>query len=270
MSTKSWVFTINNPSCDEIDVIKNIPVKRMCAGMEIGESGTEHVQGAVIFERTHRMNAVREMLGGRAHVEKMRGTWEQQDYCLKDGEIIRVEDNSKQGERTDLKMWVTDMESGKSFEDLLGNHTSCMIRYGRFHEKFAARIAKKQSRQYRDVKVTVLWGPGGTGKTKRVLYKNDGNRNDVYIAPHDFKWWCDYENEDTILIDEFKGSLMSFEYWKRLVDGHQMKLSVKGSHTYANWKHVYITSNYHPNDWWHHVDLSMPEFSRRITEIIEM
>lgn len=271
MSHKSWVFTINNPSADEIDIIKAIPVKRMCAGMETGESGTEHIQGAVVFNRTHRLNAVRQMLGGRAHVEKMRGTWEQQDYCLKDGNIIRVEDNSQQGERTDLHMWVNDMKSGKSFEDLLDKHTSCMIRYGRFHEKYTARLLKDQTKNFRNVKVTVLWGPGGTGKTKRVLYNNDGSRKDVFKAPYDFKWWCNYDGEKSILLDEFKGAKCSFEYWKELVDGHQLKLPVKGSHTYANWEHVYITSNYHPDDWWMHVDLeSNSEFARRITEIIEM
>ena len=121
MTSKSWIFTIYPKDRDDpvVEHLKSIPVKRMIAGFEnCPSTGRLHIQGAVIFSRSMRLKAVKTALGGVAHLEPMRGTWADQDYCLKDGDIIRSEDNSKQGQRTDLVEFRESMKR-KPTEDIL-------------------------------------------------------------------------------------------------------------------------------------------------------
>ena len=63
-------------------------VKYLVLGDEVGENGTPHVQGFVVFTRMWRFNRVKEALGGRCHLELARGTSkEASDYCKKDGKF---------------------------------------------------------------------------------------------------------------------------------------------------------------------------------------
>ena len=51
------------------------------------QTARKHLQGFVQFSKKQRMHQVRGHLGGRAHVERMRGTPTQaRDYCRKDGD----------------------------------------------------------------------------------------------------------------------------------------------------------------------------------------
>merc|ERR1712146_705829 len=52
--------------------------------------------------------------------------------------------------------------------------------------------------------------------------------------------------------------------------GYQQRLSVKGSHSWALWDRVIITSNKHPDEWYEKRDLSNMEFDRRPTDIVHM
>lgn len=269
---RSWIFVINNYTDEDVSAVTSVPAKRIICGKEVGESGTPHLQGAIVFSKAHRAGAVCRMLGGRAHVEKMRGKWSDQDYCGKDGEIVRQEDNSAQGQRTDLEEFRDAIKAGATTKKLYEEHTSAMMRYYKSAANYQAALAKEKFKAWRDVKVTVLWGVGGTGKSRMALYNNDGTpKENLYVVPQseNLKWWCGYEGEDEILIDEFRGSTCTFGRWLRLMDGHRMQLETKGGLTHAGWTKVWITSNISPDDWWLGYDRSMPEFARRIHEVIE-
>lgn len=52
--------------------------------LEVGESGTPHLQGYVVFKKPMRLSAVRQLIP-RAHLDIARGTNEQNiAYCTKD------------------------------------------------------------------------------------------------------------------------------------------------------------------------------------------
>jgi hypothetical protein len=89
---RSYCFTLNNPNNDEIQKVKNYCVtKSQChiIGSEIGESGTPHLQGYIRFKNAVRFTTLQKALGGRAHIEKCKGTEQENlDYCSKDGNII--------------------------------------------------------------------------------------------------------------------------------------------------------------------------------------
>lgn len=106
--SKRWVFTLNNPTDDEIKTFKP-----GCYGrwqLERGASGTLHMQGACVFASANALSGVR-ALCSRAHWEAMRGSLDEAlSYAWKDDTAItpphRTEWGTKpagQGARTDLR-----------------------------------------------------------------------------------------------------------------------------------------------------------------------
>lgn len=139
MQGKRWCFTLNNPSQGEKDLIKSIFESEHCKygiyGNEVGESGTPHLQGFVIFETNKRLNAVRRLLSTRAHYETAKGNNTQaSEYCKKEGDYIEVGtlEGNKQGKRSDLvefKQWILDAESPVTERDVAEQFPSIYIRY---------------------------------------------------------------------------------------------------------------------------------------------
>lgn len=74
----------------------------------------------------------------------------------------------------------------------------------------------------------VHWGVSGSGKT-RAVYDEFG-RDDMYVKDPTNIWWCGYEGQRCILIDEFYGT-MQFSYLQRLLDRYPMTMEIKGGHT---------------------------------------
>lgn len=176
-----------------------------------------------------------------------------------------------QGTRTDLHAFRDAVKRGAPDTELFDDHLPCVAKYPRLETRVRASCLKEQSREFRTVTTTVLWGPGGTGKTKKALYDDDGKRKDVYVVPKtdNLKWWNDYAGEDTILINDFYGGC-KFGRFLDLLDGHSLQLEIKGGHTYACYTKVYITSNVHPDDWYVDHSTADAEMARRLTEIIEL
>lgn len=89
---KHWVFTVNNPSPTDQGGLWLPPYEYAVLGLEVGECGTPHIQGYVVFKSKLRLTQIKKhsVTAGRAH-------WEQQsvystpnqaaDYCKKDGEF---------------------------------------------------------------------------------------------------------------------------------------------------------------------------------------
>lgn len=89
---KHWVFTVNNPSTDDQGGLWLPPFDYAVLGNEVGESGTPHIQGYVVFKSKLRLTQIRKhsVTAARAH-------WEPQsvystpvqaaDYCKKDGDF---------------------------------------------------------------------------------------------------------------------------------------------------------------------------------------
>ena len=87
---KHWVFTLNNPASGADGGLWLLPYDYAVLGNEVGESGTPHIQGYVVFKKKYRLAQLKahSSEGNRAH-------WEPQsvystpaqaaEYCMKDG-----------------------------------------------------------------------------------------------------------------------------------------------------------------------------------------
>lgn len=87
---KRWCFTLNNFTPDAVSNVDNLlsdngRIVYGCYGVEVGASGTPHLQGFIVFRSNIRFNRLSGEIP-RAHLEIARGTSQQcRDYCLKDG-----------------------------------------------------------------------------------------------------------------------------------------------------------------------------------------
>lgn len=80
---RSYCFTVNNYTFDDLYAFLDIEAKYKCFGFEEGENGTPHMQGYIQFANPKHFSALKKELP-RAHIEVAKGTPQQNiDYCSK-------------------------------------------------------------------------------------------------------------------------------------------------------------------------------------------
>lgn len=148
MRGKRWCFTLNNPTEGEKSMLADLGESEHCdyliVANEVGESGTPHLQGFVIFADRKRLAQVKALIGDRAHVESSRGTPKQaSDYCKKDGDFNEYGELTVQGKRSDwdrLKEWCEAQETTPSEYTLTREFPGLMGRYRTGVLRFAALL----------------------------------------------------------------------------------------------------------------------------------
>jgi len=295
----NWVFTINNPTRDHLDLMRQyegfqdhkVLVKSLKVESEIGEEKkTPHLQGAIQLAHPCTARTVKKILGGKCWVQIAEGSWDDQDYCLKDDVPIKFKNLKEkeavkisfgegwkgQGRRTELEMFKTAIEDRKDETDLLEHHIREVAKFPAFERRLKAHYAKKRAMCFRNVSVHVLFGVGGSGKSRRAMYNLDGSfKADTYVVPKtdNTKWFLDYEGESHIVLNDFYGGRMKWDRFLDVFDGHPFMVETKGGHTYAEWTRITVTSNEHPDKWYTGVGATLdthPEFKRRFTSITEL
>lgn len=83
--SRSYCFTLNNYTFDDLMEFLDIVCKYKCVGFEEGELGTPHLQGYIQFHDAVRFSTLKKKLT-RAHLIVARGTPQQNiSYCSKEG-----------------------------------------------------------------------------------------------------------------------------------------------------------------------------------------
>lgn len=206
-------------------------------------TGKIHWQGYVELFKPCRIAGLKKIYDDKTlHAEIRHGTREQaRDYCKKDGKFEETGRWIKgQGHRTDLESIVEDLQDGKKLSELIIEQPALYCQYRNGLKDIAAVVTKNKTKEFRKVNVTMISGPTGCGKTRRAMEEMKGEG--YKIEGSKLAWWQDYDQEDCILIDEYDNDIKITELLN-LLDGYQLRLNVKGSHTYANWSRVYITTN---------------------------
>jgi len=265
-NNRTWVFTYNNYDEAVIDNIKAWKVNRMIVSKEVGESGTPHLQGAVTFCTVTSLKTAKVLLP-KAHWEVAIVNEGCFNYCAKEGSDVIINiDNTHQGRRSDLECAVEALKKG-GIKELVKECPEVFVKYHTGFEKLAGYINKPNKRE----KPIVYWyyGKTGTGKTAKVheLEKELWTSNDT------LKWFNGYDNEEAVLLDDFRGSHCTFDYLLRLLDGYNMKVEIKGGFVNWNPKRIYVTSCKHPRDVYSDdvfdKDERVDQLLRRITHIEE-
>lgn len=232
-----------------------------------------HWQGYLEFDsRLTYLQVMRIMgwTGNECHLEPRMGTQKQAiDYVTKEG--TRVGESTRQfGQKHNddaVGGWeaaVADVKNGASFHDMVNTHTRIAIQCHAGVQK--AILALAPTPAWRQVETIVFWGGTGVGKTRGV-YEREGHQR-VYAKmcsrSGSVQWFDGYNGEPVLLLDEFKAQY-DLQELLRWLDGHPLRVEIKGSNAIAAWKRVYICSNIDPSTWYaSHTEAERAALWRRI------
>jgi len=239
---RNWCVTAYGPSVETlVSYVKTEPSELTYA--VLGEekcptTGRLHGQGYFQFAQKKRMRFCQQR--AKASWLIARGTAAQnRTYCTKEGKIL-VEYGTpvEQGRRTDLEHVRDLIKEGKPDSDVFDAVPSAMrLNLSRVRQAYMKPIN-------RPVEVQWLYGPGGTGKTRRA----DDENPDAFWVPipqGESVWFDGYNGEKTIVIDDFS---IGASLFKRVCDRYPLRVPTKGGHVAALWTKVVVTSNYRPEE----------------------
>jgi len=273
---KRWVWTLNNyREPDDLARIEQLAAEctYLVYGHEIAPTtGTPHLQGYLELKEQKRVAFLRlyiphAWIGFKA----VRGSAEEnRAYCLK----IRARDTRKktppndrfmeygvcpklgegQGRRTDLDA-AARLIKAQGLAALIDQHPGMYIHYANNFEKYAAKVEKARDFKTR---VTVIIGPPRTGKS--ALAFRFPRPFAVPKPTGDNVWFDGFDNSihDTMLLEDFRGNI-KLDLLLTLCDRYQMALPVKGKFTQMQAKHLVITSNRKPSEWYAKVFREYPD-----------
>lgn len=219
-------------------------------GCEVGEkTGTPHIQGYCRFANPRSIKAFRKHLKDTAWVKPARGDdFANQKYCSKDGIFAEHGEpvHKCQGERTDLKAVYAKIASGVPLDTMILEDPVMYHQYGRTLTKLED-IAMSKRWRTEMTKGVWLWGPTGVGKSHTAFEGYSPETH--YNWPPDNGWWDGYQQQDIVVINEFRVGRMSFDELLQLVDKwpHSVKRRGRMPLPFVS-KKVIITSSMSPSD----------------------
>ncbi len=260
---KDWCFTIHSGHFGDkseeqiINELLNVTCTYIVFQQETGgELGRDHLQGYVMFKTLKTLAGAKAMLPCDAHLE-MRMADKISDaikYCKKD-------DTRRPGCFFHEK-GVAPMDHGvkRTLRDaceLAKSHGAKRVamdmpeEYVRYHAglgKLANIAAEDNLPEWRDVKVIVVVGDSGCGKSWFAEHY-DTRENTYPMSDTDPVWVDGYWGQRTIVIEEMDAQ-MPFRFLLRLLDGYRLNMPTKGGFIWGEHTTVLITSNTSPDRWY--------------------
>lgn len=289
---RAMCFTFNEPKEDSdragdfwaIDPERFGPgIKYAVWQLEIGAEGTVHYQGYAAFNDSITYARAKQLLdiADHAHMDVALGTAEDNKrYCSKPGALEGPFEYGSiaavgQGKRSDLVAAASSAaDLTKSMVDVILEHPSVAMRYGRGLETYRQAALVKQMRTTkgsslrRAVQTVVYWGPPGTGKTFKAQQELDAFWLPPATAEKQPVWFDGYLDQSTLIIDEFTPQRLPLSLLLNILDGAPIQLPKKGGFVQPSWRKVVITSNFHPQAWYPDSPAdSIDALKRRLTQI---
>lgn len=260
---RKYQLTINNPgeawTHEKIrEALEKLNLSYYCMADEVGLQGeTPHTH---IFLAAN-ISAIRfstvKNLFPTAHIEPAQGTSEEnRAYIQKSGKWADGEKAEtsitgtfqewgelpieRQGERVDLAILYGYIKDGLSNFEIMERNPDYMLNLEKI-ERARQAVREQQYREtFRELEVTYIWGPTGTGKTRSVMechsYAGVYRVTD-YTHPFD-----SYAGEEVLLLDEYSSNFKIRDLLNYL-DGYPLTLPARYSNRVACYTKVYIISN---------------------------
>jgi len=240
---RSWLFTINNWTDEDVARMDTLPAKYVIFGKEIAPStGTPHLQCYVVFESAKTRSAVSRLLP-RAFLLAARGSHSDNiRYCSKDGQFTEIGDrprdpcNSGKQEidRWDL-VWVS-AKRGDLEEVPADIRIRCYNSLRRIERDFAPPVEALPG-------TCGIWiyGLCGAGKTSSVV--------DTYPFAYPkplSKWWCGYQREEVVFLDDIDLTATNWigRFLKIWADRYSFVAESKHGSMKIRPKKFFVTSQY--------------------------
>lgn len=258
---RNFVFTINNYTDDDIKLLSTVQYRYLVYGFEVGKEGVPHIQGYCELSKQTRFNTVKALFP-RAHIEHRMGTAKQAaEYCKKDGNFKEF-GALFQGHRTDLDC---------ARQDALDGGMRLVTSKYSYNQIKVVEKYLTYNEQVRDFKpeVTWLYGPSGCGKSRKARELVDPE--DTYVKSSSDKWWDGYDGHSCVIMDDFRGSWMTFSDFLTLIDRYERRVEFKGGTRQMLAKKIVITSIYSPQQCYRMLgDEPIKQLLRRIDNLINL
>lgn len=254
---KFWCFTYNNPPPDLdafADLIIDYGASYIFFALEVGESGTPHYQGYVEFPKLKRLSQLKKAHAA-VHWERRLGSQQQAiDYCKKDEGTegwLWIEKgtpaDTAQGSRTDLKEAINVLQKG-GIRAVASELPETFVRT--FRGLSALELFMKPPKPVPIV--CLAFGPPGTGKSRLFYDNTESDSRWVSTVDGTGLWFDGYARHTDVCIEDFSGrrSHYTLANLLRLLDRYELSVPVKGGFTWWVPERIYITSNYHPGEWY--------------------
>jgi len=273
---KAYCFTLNNYTEDESAAIIRVcetESRYAVFGYEVGESGTPHLQGYIIFKRSYRFQTIKDRFLPRCHIEVAAGSPHRNHaYCTKSGNFREFHDlpsgRSEGGTREEV---------ARRFADACGTGLSGVREFAESepgtwyysgHNLLRNYLTLQPSIERPNINVQWIFGPPGVGKSRQAHDEFPS----AYIKEPRTKWWNGYMLEKEVIIDDFGPGGIDINHLLRWFDRYKCLVENKGGMIPLYAERFIVTSNYHPRQVFsfageEHVQL--PALLRRII-IIEM
>jgi len=233
-------FTLNNWTDSELIAAKSFAESKCTwavIGKETGESGTPHLQGAMVFKNPIAFSTIKAGLP-RAHIEVMHGTAEDNlAYCSKEDTSYWVFGTMpQQGKRKDLDDVAELIQNGATLEDIATTHPTAIIKFSRGLSVLRSICSGKRD-PTNPPAVYWLFGATGTGKTRAAYewaYSKYGDADTLLLPDSTLKWFDTYDGQQCVIIDDFRAKGVTFSFLLRILDRYPVCVPIKGA--FVNWK----------------------------------
>lgn len=209
---RSFVFTNFDLTIDYAALIDPDTLRYIAYGAEVcPTTGKDHHQGWLYFKNqrgwgARALKGIAKLLGGNCHIEPMVGSFKDSDaYCSKESELITFGEKPVQGDRSDIKDLISSMQAGDTTADEICLANPEMYhQYGRTLSKAEDVMLRKKFRTWM-TEADWYWGDTGVGKS-HIAFK-DFDPATHYTKPLNDKWWDGYTGQETVILNEFRGSI---------------------------------------------------------------
>ena len=167
------------------------------------------------------------------------------DICIQTGEFVQ----KQQGKRTDLATVAELARSGQTLAQIAETAPQVVLQYPAGLARLCSLYEKPRDRSTPKVCIC-LFGPTGTGKTKRIYDYLETIGEKPYVWDNAMPtWWEGYSGERHVIMDEFRGCL-PMKYLLRLTDRYPMRVQYKGGSCQFMADYMYFTSSKQPSEWY--------------------
>lgn len=265
---RPWRFTINNPTADDEAAVTSLTqtAKYWVYGREIGDTGTPHLQGLVIFKTMKTLKQVSKALP-RANVAMCYDPPAMDTYCQKDGDFVIMPDgvppqSKKQQGETEQKRYERAWDLAKAGDIESIDADIRMRLYGTI-KRIRADFQQVPA-SLSDLDFHWYTGTSGTGKSRAAREDNPG-----YYVKNINKWWDGYVDQSCVIIEEWNPQVNATlqQYLKSWLDHHPFAAETKGSTVCIRPPKIIVTSNYTLEDCFGHDNKGLLEPIKRRVKV---
>lgn len=148
--------------------------------------------------------------------------------------------DSKQGDRNDLRTLYALIASGADNAQILGEHPEYLRDISHIDRTRQTILEEKYRNVFRQMTVTYIFGPTGTGKTRSV--KEGCGYSNCYAVSDYHHPFDGYRGQKVMLFDEFHSSL-PLNSMLQYLDGYPLELPCRYANKQACYTEAYIISN---------------------------